>query len=456
MATVSSRNHGGLPKPQRIVNPFDSDNEEPTTSSTTSRSHVSNSSSSSAAPSTRYTNPFDDDAKPYGGGHTKSKAVAPGHRVAKSSNPFDDEDDSPAKPPSKHVAKGNKIRPSSSGGSHSNPSSGSHDASNPFSDDYEVTSKPKTRGDSILDDGSLFADEETPSGKPAKERKSSTRAFAAKIVEGGARMKDSASSSLSNVKLPSLSSSSAPRGHAADEKTEFRRLGKAKPQQQSKELFGEPEPGYISTQHTYFSQSDQGRFQSQTVEELEQYAVTKSQDTTSSIKNAIRIAEDTKSIATTTLETLHTQGDQIRRTHETAVRVDEELGRVSRFPKQLLTPLDHHEFGVAFGSHLSSLVFEHKAAIKPNFVSLVETSFATRSIITHSHQMVRNLEFVSGICRRHKTMMMIMMMMMSNHCHLRLLIRLAVPSYPRNGAVNPTRSGFLLLCWCPAAILSLS
>ncbi|CAM6105581.1 unnamed protein product [Calypogeia fissa] len=314
MAAVSSRSHGGLPKPQRIANPFDSEDDEPTTSSTGTRSHVSNSSSSSAPASTRYTNPFDDDTKPHG--HTKSKTVD-NQRVAKSSNPFDD-DDSPANS-SSHVAKGNKIK-----SRHSSQSTGSHEASNPFNDDYEVTSKPKSRGDTILDDGSLF-DDEPQTARPVKERKSTTRAFAAKIVEGGSRIKESASSSLSSVKLPTLPSSGG-KGYGADEKTESKRIGKST-NQQSKDLFGEPEPGYVSTQNNYFSQQDQRNFSTQSVEELEQYAVKKSQDTTSSIKNAIRIAEDTKGVATTTLETLHDQGEQIRRTHETAVRVDEELGR---------------------------------------------------------------------------------------------------------------------------------
>ncbi|CAM6112354.1 unnamed protein product [Calypogeia fissa] len=87
------------------------------------------------------------------------------------------------------------------------------------------------------------------------------------------------------------------------------------------------QPAYVSTQHNYFSQQDQRYVSTQNVEELEQVAVKKTQDTTSSIKNAIRIAKDTKGVATTTLKTLHHQGEQIRRTHHTAVRVDEELGR---------------------------------------------------------------------------------------------------------------------------------
>jgi hypothetical protein len=306
MATVSSRNHGGLPKPVRIANPFDSDDDEPTTSTISSRSGG-------------YTNPFDDDVNAKG--HTKSKTAS-----AKSSNPFDD-DDSPAKQ-KKQTGRGNKIRSGSN--SNQTKSTSSHDASNPFNDGYEVTSKPtskpKSRGETILNDGSLF-DEEEKAAKPVKERRSTTRAFASKIVDSGARIKESASSSLSSVKLPSAKMPSALMGYGGD--TTEPKKGKAKHQANQKDLYGEPEPGYVSTQNNYFSQSDQSNFNNQTVEELEQYAVKKSQDTTSSIRNAIRIAKDTEGVASTTLETLHAQGEQIRRTHDTAVRVDEELGRVS-------------------------------------------------------------------------------------------------------------------------------
>ncbi|XP_047323573.1 putative SNAP25 homologous protein SNAP30 [Impatiens glandulifera] len=64
---------------------------------------------------------------------------------------------------------------------------------------------------------------------------------------------------------------------------------------------------------------------SMSVQELENYAVNKSEDTTSSVNNCLRIAEDIRSDATRTLETLHQQGDQIQRTHMMAADMDKDL-----------------------------------------------------------------------------------------------------------------------------------
>lgn len=66
----------------------------------------------------------------------------------------------------------------------------------------------------------------------------------------------------------------------------------------------------------------------QAVQDLEKYALKKSQDTTSTIKNCVRVAEDTMGIGVQTLITLHDQGIQIERTHEKAVDIDQHLSRV--------------------------------------------------------------------------------------------------------------------------------
>ncbi|KAG6553198.1 hypothetical protein Mapa_005258 [Marchantia paleacea] len=290
----------------RVSNPFDSDDDETPQIVTSKVRNGSNSATSSS----RFTNPFDDDVP----AHSVSK-YAP-RRSVDSVNPFDDDEPVAVK----HVTNGHKAKPSKSGYS-----SGS--GSNPFDDADEVTSKPKSRGDSILDDGSLFDDDER-AAKPTKE--SSSRGFTAKLkaggtkfVEGGARMRDTASSTLSSVKLPSLPAFSSSSSSHSDEKAESKR-GKAK--QQMRDLYGEPEPSYMASQQNS-SYAEQSRYADQTVEQLEQHAVSKSQDTTSSIKNCVRIAEDTMGVATKTMETLHDQADQIRRTHETALRVDDELSR---------------------------------------------------------------------------------------------------------------------------------
>ncbi|KAL8137668.1 hypothetical protein V2J09_003669 [Rumex salicifolius] len=59
----------------------------------------------------------------------------------------------------------------------------------------------------------------------------------------------------------------------------------------------------------------------------EQYAVNKAEETTSTVNNCLRIAEDIKGDAARTLETLHQQGEQIHRTHQTAVTIDQDLSK---------------------------------------------------------------------------------------------------------------------------------
>ncbi|GMP58565.1 hypothetical protein CsSME_00022186 [Camellia sinensis var. sinensis] len=73
------------------------------------------------------------------------------------------------------------------------------------------------------------------------------------------------------------------------------------------------------------SYSDSEDFDSMSVQELESYAVTKSEDTTKSVNNCLKIAEDIRQDATRTLDTLHHQGEQIHRTHVMAADMDKDL-----------------------------------------------------------------------------------------------------------------------------------
>ena len=66
----------------------------------------------------------------------------------------------------------------------------------------------------------------------------------------------------------------------------------------------------------------------QSVEELENYAVYKAVETTKTVNNCLKIAEGIREDAAQTLITLHHQGEQIRRTHEEAVNIDYHLTRV--------------------------------------------------------------------------------------------------------------------------------
>jgi hypothetical protein len=76
---------------------------------------------------------------------------------------------------------------------------------------------------------------------------------------------------------------------------------------------------------------EEEEYVNQAVQDLEKYALKKSQDTTSTIKNCVRVAEDSMGIGVQTLITLHDQGIQIERTHEKAVDIDQHLSRVKYF-----------------------------------------------------------------------------------------------------------------------------
>ncbi|KAH9615378.1 hypothetical protein KSS87_013403 [Heliosperma pusillum] len=72
---------------------------------------------------------------------------------------------------------------------------------------------------------------------------------------------------------------------------------------------------------------DSGGVDNQTVEELENYAVYRSEETTQTVNNCLKIAEGIREDATNTLVILHQQGEQITRTHEEAVNIDYDLTR---------------------------------------------------------------------------------------------------------------------------------
>ena len=65
--------------------------------------------------------------------------------------------------------------------------------------------------------------------------------------------------------------------------------------------------------------------ENQALHDLQTYAQEKPRETTATIRNCLRVAEETKEAAGRTMEMLHCQGDQILRTHETAVTVDRHL-----------------------------------------------------------------------------------------------------------------------------------
>ncbi|CAA3014798.1 SNAP25 homologous SNAP33-like [Olea europaea subsp. europaea] len=72
---------------------------------------------------------------------------------------------------------------------------------------------------------------------------------------------------------------------------------------------------------------DSGGFDAQSVQELENYSVYKAEETTKTVDNCLKIAEDIREDATKTLVTLHQQGEQITRTHMVAADMDHDLSR---------------------------------------------------------------------------------------------------------------------------------
>lgn len=72
-----------------------------------------------------------------------------------------------------------------------------------------------------------------------------------------------------------------------------------------------------------------GGFENQSVQELENYAAYKSEETTKTVGNCLKIAEDIREDATRTLDMLHEQGDQINRTHNMVADTDKDLAKVT-------------------------------------------------------------------------------------------------------------------------------
>lgn len=73
---------------------------------------------------------------------------------------------------------------------------------------------------------------------------------------------------------------------------------------------------------------DAGGLEKQSVQELENYAVHKAEETTKTVNDCLKLAEEIREDATKTLVTLHQQGEQITRTHMVAADIDHDLSRV--------------------------------------------------------------------------------------------------------------------------------
>ncbi|XP_073107994.1 SNAP25 homologous protein SNAP32 isoform X2 [Elaeis guineensis] len=86
--------------------------------------------------------------------------------------------------------------------------------------------------------------------------------------------------------------------------------------------------GFSSARNKYKNDfRDSGGLENQSVQELENYAVYKAEETTQKVNGCLKIAEEMRDDASRTLVTLHQQGQQINRTHLTAIDIDHELSR---------------------------------------------------------------------------------------------------------------------------------
>ncbi|EPS65203.1 hypothetical protein M569_09573, partial [Genlisea aurea] len=72
---------------------------------------------------------------------------------------------------------------------------------------------------------------------------------------------------------------------------------------------------------------DSGGPESQSVQDLENHAVHRAEETTKSVNECLKIAEEMREDATKTLVTLHQQGEQITRAHTVAADIDQDLSR---------------------------------------------------------------------------------------------------------------------------------
>ncbi|CAN7001714.1 unnamed protein product [Brassica rapa subsp. trilocularis] len=75
---------------------------------------------------------------------------------------------------------------------------------------------------------------------------------------------------------------------------------------------------------------ESGGVENQTVQELESYAVYKSDETTKTVQGCLKVAQGIRSDATRTLVMLNEEGEKITRTHHKAVDLDHDLTRVKR------------------------------------------------------------------------------------------------------------------------------
>ncbi|KAI5073613.1 hypothetical protein GOP47_0011626 [Adiantum capillus-veneris] len=367
---MASARHRPLPRPSSSSrNPFDSSDDE------------NDGPNGARAPSSRaYQNPFDGEdeaskAKPNQASRPPPPRSKPSSQ-AHAKNPFDDDDDvSKAKP--KQASRPPPPR--------SKPSSQAH-AKNPFDDDDdEEAEEEKVRSNkqgslkAKLDQGTLFDEEPRFRGDPdILERKSKSKSPATSALKKVQKLKDAGASQASKMveggihqaqrlKEGSFNAFKSSEGKANQSGQEWnelraynvpsstyktdshdRRTGNSDGSGHTRnQLFADEarssaldkgglgvysdggqglyETSMPSRTHYEDHQFQGADLEQRSVQELEGYALQKSEDTTQRIQNCLKVAEDIKGDATRTLVSLHQQGEQLRRTHEVAHDIDQSL-----------------------------------------------------------------------------------------------------------------------------------
>uniref|UniRef100_A0ACD5UKV0 Uncharacterized protein n=1 Tax=Avena sativa TaxID=4498 RepID=A0ACD5UKV0_AVESA len=140
---------------------------------------------------------------------------------------------------------------------------------------------------------------------------------------GGGRQRQQTAAPFFSGKMPvstvAKKSSSKPNPFDSDSDSEFTSIS-AKPSSSYS-----VDPGATSRYKAGFH--DSGGLENQSVQELESYAAYKAEETTQKVNDCLRLAENIKEDVTNTLITLHRQGEQINRTHETSANIDQDLSR---------------------------------------------------------------------------------------------------------------------------------
>eukprot|EP01018_Ginkgo_biloba_P024865 Gb_35935 [translate_table: standard] len=295
------------------------------------------------------TNPFDSDEETDGNTSLASRRTAPTPGPEKYTNPFDDnhiEKDRVAKPVIKRVQFESSKRRENIPRSDFQKGIA---ARNPFSDDEEEPAPSKKDNlASKLENGTLFDNtsasrhtypeetrhfrEDNNEGSRVKKgerfmsqmkgRAGSVGESALKTAE---KLKESSVNQAQKIRMKKSNGSSS---------SEISISSQAKPVdsnlQQRDLLLGDeekaPSSTFSATRSRYKNDfRDTGGFENQTVQELENYAVYKSEETTATVNNCLKVAENIKEDATKTMLTLHEQGEQITRTHNIAVNIDYDL-----------------------------------------------------------------------------------------------------------------------------------